>query len=134
MKKLSLFLLGLVLTQAAMAQSCQSIFSTVQTAFDKSYREYQEFRKDAARLIFGDAIGDLTDVAIDFQMKLYDIAGTIPGNGEGSVGPRYITIPCKNIPGSLITDRTFISVPSLYDKLFITIELTGTPGQILQFV
>ena len=124
MKKLSLFLLGLVLTQAAMAQSCQSIFSTVQTAFDKSYREYQEFRKDAARLIFGDAIGDLTDVAIDFQMKLYDIAGTIPGNGEGSVGPRYITIPCKNIPGSLITDRTFISVPSLYDKLFITIEQT----------
>ena len=106
---------------------CQSIFSTLLNVFDDVFHEYQDFRKEAAAVIFGETIGDLAEMSLDFQTSIYDRAMIIPGNGSSSIGPRYIYVDSgsSRASGDLVTDRTFIAVPGGWDKTFITITKTN---------
>ena len=130
MKKTLYFLLAFLSTSTFLqAQKCESTFSKVLSAGTDIFYAYQDMRKEVANVLLGDGLGEVADIAIDFQTQFYETIGKVPGNGEGSVGPRYLTVPCKNITGRLqgegvITARTFITVPTGYDKLFVTIKKT----------
>jgi len=130
MKKTLYFLLAFLSTGTLLqAQKCESIFSKVLSAGTDIFYAYQDMRKEVANVLLGDGLGDVAEIAIDFQTQFYETIGEVPGNGEGSVGPRYLTVPCKNITGRLqgegvITARTFITVPTGYDKLYVTIKKT----------
>lgn len=122
---LSLFVLG----TSAQAQVCQSPFASLMNAFNGLKNAYQDMRKEAANIILGDGAGDIVQLSNDFQNAVFDAAGVVTGNGPGSVGPRYLLIPSRNITGRLegegvLTTRTFITAPSGYDKTYVTIEKT----------
>ena len=106
---------------------CQSIFSTLLNVFEDVLYEYQDFRKEAAAVLFGETVGDLAEMSIDFQTSIYDRAMIIPGNGNSSIGPRYIYVDlgANKATGDLVTDRTFIAVPGGWDKTYITVTKTN---------
>ncbi|MEL6989402.1 MAG: hypothetical protein AAGK97_16440, partial [Bacteroidota bacterium] len=126
MKKVILFLSFMAVHSMAFSQ-CQSIFSTLLNVFDDVFHEYQDFRKEAAAIVFGETVGDLAAMSLDLQTSIYEQALIVPGNGESSIGPRYIYVePGSNkASGDLITDRTFIAVPSGYDRIKVIVTKTN---------
>ena len=127
MKKILILMCFCIAQNVAFSQACQSVFSVLLNSFEDVLYEYQDFRKEAAAVIFNETIGDLAAMSIDFQTSLYDKAMIIPGNGSSSIGPRYIYVDmgANKATGDLVTDRTFIAVPSGFDKLFVTITKTN---------
>jgi hypothetical protein len=119
------------------AQKCQSIFSSLLGAQKNLYNDYKELRKNYG-LEALNSIGNLgTTIAsatldalsISYQKKVYSNAGVVPMSGDGTIGPRYLLAPCANVSGSLVTERTFVTVPSGFDKLYITIKVIDGNGE-----
>ena len=96
--------------------------------------EFQEFRKEAAKVVVDTVIPDfagskealdgLIDKAIDLQTKLFKSYGVAAGEGKGKIGPRYLIIPTKKVTGSLKLEREFHFALSPFDKVTVTIKKT----------
>lgn len=116
-----------------MKPSCQSLTSQLVKVVGNFVEEYQEFRKDAAKVIVdavvpgqsSQALNNLIDGAIDLQTSLFKAYGVAVGEGKGKIGARHLIIPTKKVTGNLLTERTFIVAPSPFDKVTITIKKTG---------
>lgn len=115
-----------------MKASCQSLTSQLIKVTGDFVKDYQEFRKTAAK-IFVDTIipgksgseeelDKLIDQAFDLQTDLLNTYGKL--TGDGKIGARDLLIPTKNVTGDLVIERTFIVAPSPYDKVTITIKKT----------
>ncbi len=116
-----------------MKASCQSLTSKVIEVAGDYLDEYQEFRKNAAKVLVPNflnipiptnVLNDLIDQAIDLQTKALKSYGVVVGQGKGKIGPRYQIVPTKKVTGKLVTERTFCVLPSTFDKLIITIKKT----------
>lgn len=115
--------------------SCQSVTSTLIKVTGDFLDQYQDFRKEAAK-VFVDTIipgtgasqeqlEKLIDGAIDLQTNLLNSYGKVTGEGSGKIGARDLIIPTKKVTGTLIaTERTFIVAPSPFDKVIVTIKKT----------
>jgi|AntRauTorcE11897_2_1112592.scaffolds.fasta_scaffold02305_4 hypothetical protein len=100
--------------------------------------DYQEFRKEAAKIIVDIVIPDLAgskealdkliDSAIDLQTKLFKSYGVAVGEGKGKIGPRCLIIPTKKVTGSLKTEREFHFALCPFDKVTVTIKKTDGKG------
>ena len=115
-----------------MKASCQSLASGLLKVAGNFLDDYQEFRKDAAKVIIGTvpgkagkALEGLVDDAIDLQTKMLKSYGVVVGQGKGKIGPRHLIIPAKKVTGSVLTERTFIVAPSVFDKVTVIVKKTG---------
>lgn len=133
MKKLICLIVLCSVFTAANAQngnaSCQSLLSSLETAFTDTWREYNDLREEAAAVLFGEKIGNVAALSLEFQENIYDRAHVVAGNGSSSVGPRYMYVEtgANRATGSLVTDRTFICPPSGFDKVWV--KITKTDGK-----
>ncbi|WP_128544545.1 hypothetical protein [Larkinella soli] len=118
-----------------MKASCQSLTSGLVEVFSKFVDDYQEFRKEAAKVFVTTilpgssgaekALDNLIDQAIDLQTSLLKSYGVVVGEGKGKIGPRHQIIPTKRVTGVLKLERTFVVVSSPFDKVTVTIKKTG---------
>lgn len=116
-----------------MKASCQSLASGLLKVAGNFLDEYQEFRKEAAKVIVdiavpgksSTALNNLIDDAIDLQTKLYKSYGVVVGEGKGKIGPRHLIIPTKKVTGNVLTERTFVVAPSVFDTVTVTVKKTG---------
>lgn len=118
-----------------MKASCQSLASELIKLAGNFLNEYQEFRKNVAKIIIEtvipgksgaeSALSALIDQAIDLQTKFYKSYGVAVGQGKGKIGARHQIIPTKKVTGKLLTERTFLVAPSPFDKVVVTIKKTG---------
>lgn len=96
--------------------------------------EYQEFRKDAAKVMVDlvipdfagsdEALDNLIDQAIDLQTKMFKSYGVVAGESKGKIGPRCLIIPTKKVTGSLKVEREFHFALCPFDKVTVTIKKT----------
>lgn len=114
--------------------NCSGIASGFVKVIGNFVDDYQEFRKDAAKIFVNYIIpgkpeaekqlGKLIDDAIDLQTKLFKSYGVVAGQGKGKIGPRHLTIPTKKVTGSLKTEREFVTALSPFDKVTVTVKKT----------
>lgn len=114
--------------------NCSGIASGLVKVIGSFVDDYQEFRKDAAKVIVDvvipdfagseEALDDLIDKAIDLQTKLFKSYGVAAGEGKGKIGPRYLIIPTKKVTGSLKVEREFHFALCPFDKVTVTIKKT----------
>jgi hypothetical protein len=119
-----------------MSASCQSLTSQLIKVAGDFLEKYQDFRKEAAKVFVdtiipgkGDSSGaldNLIDQAIDLQTDFLKSYGVVVGEGKGAIGPRHQVIPTKKVTGEdLLTERTFITAKSPFDKVTVVIKKTG---------
>ncbi len=115
--------------------SCQSVTSKLIQVAGDFLKQYQEFRKHAAKIYVETIIpgergaekelNKLIDAAFDLQTDLLKSYGKISNDSSWKIGARELLIPTKKATGSLIaTERTFTIAPSPFDKVIITIRKT----------
>lgn len=114
--------------------NCSGIASGFVKVIGNFVDDYQEFRKDAAKVIVDvvipdfagseEALDNLIDQAIDLQTKLFKSYGVAAGEGKGKIGPRYLIIPTKKVTGSLKVEREFHFALCPFDKVTVTIKKT----------
>jgi hypothetical protein len=118
-----------------MKASCQSLTSQFLKVVGDFVNDYQALRKTAAKIVGASVIpgkpgpekelNQLIDQAIDLETKLLQAYGVAVGEGRGKIGPRHLIIPTKKVTGNLLTERTFIVTPSIFDRVTIIIRKTG---------
>lgn len=114
--------------------NCSGITSGFVKVIGSFVDDYQEFRKDAAKVVVDlvipdfagseEALDNLIDQAIDLQTKLFKAYGVAAGQGKGKIGPRYLIIPTKKVTGSLKLEREFHFALCPFDKVTVTIKKT----------
>ena len=115
--------------------SCQSVTSKLIQVAGGFLDQYQEFRKQAAKIYVNTIIpaepdaekelNKLIDAAFDLQTNLLKSYGKISNDSSWEIGARELLIPTKKVSGSLIaTERTFTVAPSPFDKVIVTIRKT----------
>jgi hypothetical protein len=115
--------------------SCQSVTSKLIKVAGDFLDQYQEFRKQAAKVYVDTIIPGksgaekelvkLIDAAFDLQTDLLKSYGKISNDSSWEIGARELLIPTKKATGTLIaTERTFTVAPSPFDKVIVTIKKT----------
>ena len=119
--------------------SCQSLTSQLIKVSGDFLNNYQDFRRDAAKVYVDTiipgkpdsekALDKLIDDAFELQNDLLNAYGKLTGEGSGKIGARDLLIPTKKVEGTLVlTERTFFIAPSPYDKVIVTIKKTDGKG------
>lgn len=118
--------------------NCSGIASGLVKVIGTFVEDYQEFRKDAANVFVSAIIpgkpdaekqlNKLIDDAIDLQTKLFKSYGVAVGESKAKIGPRHLTIPTKNVTGSLKVEREFVTAMCPFDTVTITIKKTDGKG------
>lgn len=114
--------------------NCSGITSGLKKVIGNFVDDYQEFRKEAAKVVVDvvipdfagskEALDGLIDKAIDLQTKLFKSYGVAVGEGKGKIGPRNLIIPTKKATGSLKIEREFHFALCPFDKVTVTIKKT----------
>lgn len=114
--------------------NCSGIASGLVKVIGNFVDDYQEFRKDAAKVVVDvvipdfagskEALDDLIDKAIDLQTRLFKSYGVAVSEGEGKIGPRSLIIPTKKATGSLKVEREFHFALCPFDTVTVTIKKT----------
>lgn len=130
---------SLIIKPITMKASCQSLTSGLLKVAGNFLDKYQDLRKEAAKVFvesiipgepgYEKKLDNLIDKAIDLQTDFFKAAGIVAGEGDGKPGPRHLIIPTKKVTGKLVlTERTFIVAPSIFDNVTVTIKKTGGKG------